>query len=331
MTRVTTAEDAADSLLVDDGSHRHPNLATALAAFQAEVPKMSKDETAKVTGEGKNGPVKYTYGYAGLDQFVEIVEPVLGKHGLSVTGTTTWTDGKFVAVISLLHEGGQERTASWPLPDPFGHKVGPQDIGSMLTYIRRYLGWLLTGTFPGGVDDDGKQAQDTARERWEDAQPARRPVDDRQAQAGQEPQAAPAPAAPKTSWTDDEVLSYVKPMPTAEVGKAIQVYDWMAGKNLHKRVVEMDHEGEPVKVTATDLVACRIADEALAETATIEAIKQLQTLASARGLMKVQVSATETLAESLFTAQELAVHAAAEAGGPQGVADAAVSAQSTVE
>lgn len=316
---MTTIESGVSSMVLV-GEHRHPTLAAALAAFQAEVPKMSKDETAKVTGEGKNGPVKYTYGYAGLDQFVEIVEPVLGKHGLSVTGTTTWANGHFLAVISLLHEGGEERTACWPLPDPFGRGVGPQDIGSMLTYIRRYLGWLLTGTFPGGVDDDGKQAQATARERWEDAQPAQRPVDDRQAQAGQEPQAAPAPAAPKTSWTDEEVLKMLVPMPKAgDLAQAIRVYDWMAGKDLHNRKVPMDFQGTPVPVTATDLVAGRIADEAMG--ATLETIKAVQTLASNRGLMKVKVSESETLAEALFSAQELAKYAAAEAGPVESASD----------
>ncbi len=301
----------------DTGTPPHASLAEALAAFQAEVPRMSKDETAKVTGEGKNGPVKYTYGYAGLDQFVEIVEPVLGKHGLSVTAAPGFDErDRYVLTVTLLHESGEERSGIWPLPDPYAPKVGPQDIGSATTYGRRYIGWGLTGTFPGGIDDDGKQAQQSARERWEDAQPVRRPVDDRQARAGEESQAAPAQPAPppKTSWTDDEVLKMVKPMPTAEVGPAVQVYDWMAGKDLHKRTVEMDYKGKPVKVTATDLVAGRLADEALSSGSTMADIKALQAIATGRGLMKVQVSETETLAEALYGAQELAKHAETEQG-----------------
>jgi hypothetical protein len=295
----------------------HKTLAEALAAFQAEVPKMSKDETAKVKTEKAN----YSYGYAGLDQFVEIVEPVLGKHGLSITSLTTFDDkGNYVLEVKLLHENGEELGPSiWPLPDP--RRSGPQDSGSSMTYGRRYLGWGLTGTFPGGIDDDGKQAQQSARDSWEDARPAqavdqhRRGVNhegERQQRAGEEPQAAPAQPAPKTSWTDEEVLKLVKPMPTAPVGKAVQVYDWMAGKDLHNRVVEMDYEGNAVKVTATDLVAGRIADEAMVESATLSAVKQLQNLATERGLMKVKVSESETLAEALFTAQELAQHALAE-------------------
>lgn len=311
---VVESADGTVSMVVPSAP-RHATLAEALAAFQAELPKIRKDETAKVTGEGKNGPVKYTYGYAGLDAVAEAVMPVLGKHGLSITSGTVILNEGFVLEVTLLHESGDgERTAVWPLPDP--RRVGPQDLGSAITYGRRYLTLALTGTFPGGEDDDGAKAQQSARDSWEEARPAPRPVDDRQALAGQEPQANPEPPKPKTSWTDDEVLKMVIPIPTAKLDQTIRVYDWMAGKGLHNRNVEMDFQGTPVPVTATELVAGRIADEAVREGATVEEIKNLKALADDRGLLKVQVSETETLDESLFAACELAEHAAAEASIP---------------
>jgi hypothetical protein len=288
----------------------HETLAAALAAFQAEVPKMSKDETAKVTGKnGETGaPVKYTYGYAGLDQFVEIVEPVLGKHGLSVTSAPCWEDGRFVLVVTLLHEGGDERNGYWPLPDPSVRGVGPQDIGSAMTYGRRYVGWGLTGTFPGGIDDDGKQAQQAARDSWETAQPARRPVEDRQAQAGEEPQAAPAKAAPapKTSWTDEEVAAYTMKLadPSVSLELTAKGYDWMASHDLHTRPLG------PSGKTATLVLALRLADQALTPEATLLELGDIKTVAEGRGLMNVKVSATETLEQVLHEAHELAAHAA---------------------
>src|ERR1700760_4703631 len=108
MRRQSTKEIRMATVESDDGvtsmvvtGYRHASLAEALAAFQAEVPKMSKDETAKVKSEKAN----YTYGYAGLAQFVEIVEPVLGKHGLSITSKTTFDgNGNFMLEVSLLHE-----------------------------------------------------------------------------------------------------------------------------------------------------------------------------------------------------------------------------------
>jgi hypothetical protein len=295
--------DKEASQVWDTGTAPHASLAEALAAFQSEVPKMSKDETAKVKSEKAN----YTYGYAGLDQFVEIVEPVLGKHGLAVTSKSTFTDGVFMLEVSLLHETGERETAFWPLPDP--RRVGPQDIGSAMTYGRRYLGWGLTGTFPGGIDDDGKQAQQSARDSWEDARPAR-PQPDRQAQAGQEPQADPAPPAPKTSWTDTEIHGYQLKIATGELDKAIIGYDWMAGKGLHNKAVESP-DGKSHN-TATDVMAARLAEEALS-LPHAEEIDGIKTIAEARGLLKVQVSESETLDQVIHEARELAAHAAAEA------------------
>jgi hypothetical protein len=280
----------------DNGTAPHSSLAEALAAFQAEVPKMSKDETAKVKSEKAN----YTYGYAGLDQFVEIVEPALGKHGLAVTSRTTFTpEGVFMLEVTLLHEMGERETAYWPLPDP--RRMGPQDIGSAMTYGRRYLGWGLTGTFPGGIDDDGKQAQATARESWDNAKPVR----------VTEPAPAAEPAKPvKTSWTDDEVADYQAKLTQVDLTAVGKAYDWMASRDLHNRGVG------PSGKTATLVLALRLADTALQPQATPEEIAALKAIGETRGLMKVKVSAAETLEEALFTARELAQHAA-DAEGSQ--------------
>lgn len=277
----------------------YKTLAEALAAFQAVVPKMSKDETAKVSGEGKNGPVKYTYGYAGLDQFVDIVEPVLGAHGLAVTSKTVFTpEGGFMLEVALVHESGERETAVWPLPDP--RRSGPQDIGSAMTYGRRYLGWGLTGTFPGGVDDDGAQAQQTARESWESAQPRQAA-----APANRPASAPPAPAAPrKTAWTDVEVAEQQEKLVNLPMDQAVVLYDWMAGKGLHERGIG------PSGKTATLLLALRIGDAALLPDAAPEEIATMRDLADSRGLLKVKVSESETLDEVLHTGRELAVHAA---------------------
>jgi hypothetical protein len=266
----------------------HKTLAEALAAFQAEVPKMSKDETAKVKSDKAN----YTYGYASLDQFVEIVEPVLGKHGLSVTSAPDWVEGRYTLIVTLLHESGEERSGKWPLPNP--DRSGPQDIGSAMTYGRRYVGWGLTGTFPGGIDDDGKQAQQAARNGWENARPA-------QAQAPAEP-----PKPPKTSWTDEEITTYQQKIKTLDWNKAAVLYDWMAAKDLHQRPI-----GDS-GVTATLVMALHLADVALSLDRTAEDIQAIQQIGATRGLLNTKVSATETLEEALFGAIELAKHAASE-------------------
>jgi hypothetical protein len=259
----------------------HKTLAAALAAFQAELPKLRKDEKAKVKGETKDGrSYDRSYTYAGLDQVVETVLPILGKHGLSVTATTTFQDGQFLLHVTLLHELGSDCTATWPLPDP--RKAGPQDIGSAMTYGRRYLTLALTGCFPGGEDDDGATAQASARDRWEDARPR---------------QETPAE---KTSWTDDEVRQLFERINTMPLGQAVNGYDWMASKNLHNRKVEVATDEGPQQVSATETLAYRLADEAAKPGAMLIAIEEW---AATRGLLKIQVSESTTLAEEIGMAK----------------------------
>jgi hypothetical protein len=279
---------------------QHETLAAALAAMQAELPKLRKDETAKVTGESKSGAkVSYSYGYAGLDQVVETVLPALGKHGMSVTAKTVISDSGFILEVSLLHEGGEREIGFWPLPDP--RRSGPQDIGSAMTYGRRYLTLALTGTFPGGEDDDGAKAQASAhQERWEDSRPSRTQEahDQHRRAVGNTDEPAPA-QQPKTSWTDDEISAYHDNIRTVELGKAVNGYDWMAGKGLHKREVAVpdatNPDGSPVTVTATDVIAYRLSDEAVTPGISRVDLEKVRIYADERGLLKVQVSETETL------------------------------------
>lgn len=307
---------------------KHESLAAALAAFQAELPKLRKDETAKVKGESANGaPINYTYGYADLAQVVEAVSTRLGQHGMAFTAFPTMADnGAFVLTYSLLHEGGEERTGVWPLPDPT--RVKPQVLGSAITYARRYSQMSVTNTFPDKEDDDGAAAAPASNDAWANARPARRPAEDPQAQSGEEPQAAPAAAVkpPKTSWTDGEVMEQQDKMPGLSPENAARLYDWMAGKGLHERKVADSGR------TATLMLALTLTDRALLPDTTPEEIDQIKALSEARGLLKVKVSANATLEEALYEARVLAEHDGDEkaTSGPVGVAAPAVPAGATV-
>lgn len=297
----------------DNGTVPHASLAEALAAFQTELPKLTKDEKAKVKGETKDGrSYDRSYGYADLAQVVETVLPVLGKHGLSVTSKNIFTSDGYILRVTLLHENGESDFGDWPLPDP--RQSGPQDIGSAMTYGRRYLTLALSGAYPGGEDDDGAKAQGAPRERWEDAHPRTTLAVDRQQQAGEEPQAAPTAPAPKTSWTDVEIYDIQAKMTTATLDKTVGAYDWMAGKGLHNRAVSSP-DGKSTD-TATRVLALRLADEAMLPDTPVAAIEGLKAIAADRGLLKIQVSETETLDQVLYEARELAAHAAAETAGP---------------
>lgn len=291
----------------------HKSLAAALAAFQADLPKITKDETAKVTGESKTGAkVSYSYGYAGLDSVVEAVLPALGKQGLSISSKTILFDNLFSLVVTLKHESGDEDSAVWPLPDP--RRSGPQDLGSAMTYGRRYLTLALTGTFPGGEDDDGAKAQaNSQQQRWEDAKPQRPAAD----------KPVSAPPAPEKDWskaTDAEIGDLHRRIETLPIGQAVNGYDWMAGKGLHQRSTPMVGEAD-ILLNATEVLAIRIADEAVKPDVPLEYIAELRAYADTRGLLKMQVSEATTLDEELAMAHDVRM---APASGDDGSAQPAM-------
>lgn len=128
-------------------------LASALAELQKRLPEVRKGETAEVLT--KSGG-KYTYSYADLADCSKVILPKLGEVGLSFSSKPTIVDGQFVLVYTLRHVGGDTDEGVYPLPDPTRHS--PQEIGSAITYGRRYSLCAITGLAPGGDDDDGAAA-----------------------------------------------------------------------------------------------------------------------------------------------------------------------------
>lgn len=277
---------------------QHETLAAALAAFQAELPKLTKDQSAKVQGETQDGrKINYSYGYADLSQVTEEVSPALGKHGLSFTSFPTVIEtGAFMLTYSLLHESGEKLSGVWPLPDPVRTK--PQQLGSAITYARRYAFMAVTNTFPGGEDDDGAQAVPTGHGHQD------RPQNDGY---DRRPQHAPtSPAAPRI-YSDDEVTEMHGRLNTLDLGKAGTLYDWMAGKGLHTRLVGGDGTVPPV--TATTRLAVRLAVVAADETTTTENLSWLRDFADGRGLLKTQVSPKSDLGSWLTEERDRRVNA----------------------
>lgn len=126
---------------------KHESLAAALAAFQAALPSVSKNRAGQARGARTR--------YADLAEVSSEVLPLLGAHGLSFSARPTLLDdGRFVLAYALRHESGGEDTGMYPLPQ----NAGPQDLGSALTYARRYTLMAVTGVAPDD-DDDGHAAQ----------------------------------------------------------------------------------------------------------------------------------------------------------------------------
>lgn len=158
-------------------------IAGALAAFQAEMPTVLKGKTAKVdTRDGRS----YSYTYADLADVTAAAMPVLAKHGLAFV--TVPEPGRLVGL--LLHTSGQRLTGILPIAGQ-----SPQQIGSALTYMRRYLLGCMTGIVTDD-DDDGQRAEQAARP------PQRRPRDD-----DRPPVAPPAPQRSRRPVTAADVLA----------------------------------------------------------------------------------------------------------------------------
>jgi len=286
---------------------QHETLAAALAAFQAELPKLTKDQKAKVTGESQSGAkVSYSYGYAGLDQVTEEVSPALGKHGLSFTAFPTIADTGFVLSYSLLHESGESRTGTWPLPDPTRTK--PQQLGSAITYARRYAFMAVTNTFPGGEDDDGAAAVPTAHQDRAMSPEEFQNLPRERPQRNRPVSAPPAPAKDWSQATDAEILDLHAKLDSGELEKVGKLYDWMATKGIHQREVG-GLGGSHSPISATTRVAVRIASIGSDDTTTVENLSWLRDFADGRGLLKTQVSPKSTLGEWLEQEKDRRVQA----------------------
>lgn len=147
-------------------------LATALAAVQANLPKVIKAETGEVSGQNKEGKrYSYTYSYADLTAVTEAIMPLLAKHGLAFTAMPTLAGNVFVLRYQLMHSSGEQLVGEYPLGAP----GNAQAVGSAITYARRYCLCAVTGVSPD--DDDGAAATYSQQQRSVE------PVDNDRAQA----------------------------------------------------------------------------------------------------------------------------------------------------
>lgn len=127
-------------------------LAKALAKAQGLFPSIPKNKTTTV--KTKTGG-QYTYNYADLPSILDLTRKPLSENGLSIAQMTIVHDGAMVLQTRLMHSSGEFIEASYPLPI----NATAQDMGSAITYARRYSLSPLIGIAPDD-DDDGKAAQE---------------------------------------------------------------------------------------------------------------------------------------------------------------------------
>ncbi len=140
-------------------------IAAALAAFQSDLPKITKSQEAEVKSKD-TGKRLYTYKYADLADLSAAVLPALAAQGIAWTCPTVMTDRGLILRGQLIHESGERLEAVWPLPNTSDSKA----LGGAVTYGRRYLLSTLTGVAAEEDNDAAhtevlREYQDDRRER----------------------------------------------------------------------------------------------------------------------------------------------------------------------
>lgn len=134
------------------------NLYTKFMKVLNEVPNFVTDETAQAG--------KKTYKYLNLATILKTIKPVFEKHGLAfsqrVTSDNTRETRQVIGTVETIIFDDKEQMVACSYP--FFVTGDPQQVGSAITYARRYSLYAVLGIFPD-KDDDGayaKQRYDTA-------------------------------------------------------------------------------------------------------------------------------------------------------------------------
>lgn len=135
------------------------DLFEALALAQAEIKNPTKDRKVDMTlKSGRH--VKYTY--TDLAGVIDLTKPILAKHGLSIIQVPDIViidqGQRFVLKTILAHKSGESITSYYPLSET----ATTQELGSLITYSRRYSICSLLN-IAGEEDDDGAVAEEVRR------------------------------------------------------------------------------------------------------------------------------------------------------------------------
>lgn len=122
-------------------------LYSALGQFREQVSAVKKDA---------DNPF-YKSKYADLNSILEVIKNPLLVSGIAISHNCKHTESGFIVVTTLAHiESGEHIESEFPV---FGNK--PQEIGSSMSYARRYN--LLALLDIPTEDDDGQKANEAPR------------------------------------------------------------------------------------------------------------------------------------------------------------------------
>lgn len=126
-------------------------LAAALAVAQGKFQNPDRNRTVKVKTKAGG---EYSFKYATLDSILEMLRPIMADSGLAVVQPATTSDGAVIVETRLMHSSGQWLEDSLAISF---RSADPQELGSLITYMRRYALCSMLG-IASEEDDDGNAA-----------------------------------------------------------------------------------------------------------------------------------------------------------------------------
>lgn len=174
-----------------DCSPETEKLFEALALAQGEFKPIEKD------GENPHFGKKY----ATMASIRNSTQEALTKHGLAITQVVVVRDRAWVLETKLVHKGGQFQRSSLPL----NTAQAAQQLGSSLTYYRRYLLQAILNV-SAEEEDDGNAAQGQGQRRQQSPPRQRQEAPPKQAQ-GRAPAQGQPPAQPQRQQNPETPIS----------------------------------------------------------------------------------------------------------------------------
>lgn len=140
--------------LADDAARRA--FEEAMSAAKAEIPTITKNRVVDFS----SSKGRTHYAHEDLGGIARVIDPILGRHGLSYR-FETMTENKTVKVVCIVsHRAGHsvrnELTAGH---DESGNKNSIQAVGSTITYLQRYTLKAALGLAASNDDDGAKSGQ----------------------------------------------------------------------------------------------------------------------------------------------------------------------------
>ena len=220
-------------------------LAAALAKAQGQMTSASK---------ASQNPFFHSR-YANLASIVDAIKVPLANNGLAYVQTTDTEDGAVIVETTLLHASGEWVSGQLRMRPV---KDNPQEIGSCLTYARRYALQAIVG-LAADEDDDGNAASGNTATPVQKAPQAQTPhpvlprtaqsvpaptpaASPLRAQSAQKPPAQPAAKPDELKPTDLAAPMRVELTPAegAELedclGMGVSVYCWACGSEIVETV-----------------------------------------------------------------------------------------------